>query len=501
MKNFQLNFVSDKVKLRLIQILNELEHHEICSTQRLTTVTKNTARTIITDINYLRDYLGKAANIISSKQGYTINIYHAEEYIDKKSSILEDEPLFVILERMFFNELLSIYEWADYFHVSESTMIKYLKSITKEVQAFNITLDLNPVNLIGSEADIRYFYFAFYYESDITPHTVFPSIAVQESVLQISNQFAATEETASSFGFFSYLLYLSIERILCGLEVTIHPELKALVQQDPEYVNNLPAVKTIEETFQLVVPEDEIVFMYISILCRRTVDCPQQEESFCLRYNKWGEIKKLAQEFRANMTDHSLNKKQDLILLESFFTSIKLRCLLSENSIKNIQDTNDYAKAIFPYAYQKNRIFLQKSQQFSTLFHHTLLDDICTSLTLYSETIKEQYWHTTLNIAFAIEGNEYINQYIASWVKKYFGKLQNIHFLGPSELCESYIKDQQIDLLVTNYHEYLSLPFLNLEYFLIKTVPDSTDWARLLQQINPNLLHNFPRMDSSLLMT
>lgn len=283
--------------------------------------------------------------------------------------------------------------------------------------------------------------------------------------------------------------------------MTIHPELKALVQQDPEYVNNLPAVKIIEETFQFVVPEDEIVFMYISILCRRTVDCPQQEESFCLRYNKWGEIKKLAQEFRANMTDHSLNKKHDLILLESFFTSIKLRCLLSENSIKNIQDTNDYAKAIFPYAYQKNRIFLQKSQQFSTLFHHTLLDDICTSLTLYSETIKEQYWHTTLNIAFAIEGNEYINQYIASWVKKYFGKLQNIHFLGPSELCESYIKDQQIDLLVTNYHEYLSLPFLNLEYFLIKTVPDSTDWARLLQRINPNLLHNFPRMDSSLLMT
>ncbi|OTN75894.1 hypothetical protein A5886_000970 [Enterococcus sp. 8G7_MSG3316] len=501
MKNFQLNFVSDKVKLRLIQILNELEYHPLCSTQRLTTVTKNTARTIITDINYLRDYLDKSAHITSSKQGYTLNIHNSEEYIDKKSSILEDEPLFIILERIFFNELLSIYEWADYFHVSESTMIKYLKSITNEVKAFNITLDLYPVNLIGSEADIRYFYFAFYYESDITPHTVFPSIAAQEAVLQISDQLAATEETASSFGYFSYLLYLSIERILCGLEVTINPELKALVLSDPEYVTILPAVKTIEETFQLRVPEDEIVFMYVSILCRRTVDFPQQEEYFCLRYNKWGEIKTLAHAFRESLTDHSLNKQQDLVLLESFFTSIKLRCLLSENSNKNIQDTNDYAKAIFPHAYQKNRAFLHTNQQFGDLFHDTLLEDICARLTLYSETIKEQYWHTSLNIAFAIEGNEYINQYITSWVKKYLGKFQTIHFLGPSDLCESFINDNQIDLLVTNYHEYLSLPFLDLEYFLIKTVPDSTDWARLLQRINPNILHSFTRIDTSSLIS
>lgn len=101
MKNFQLNFITDKVKLRWFQILKELESTRICTTAQLIGMTNSTARTLVNDINYLREYFDNVAEIHSSKQGYSLNIHSSENYLEKKRAILEDEPLFIILEQIF----------------------------------------------------------------------------------------------------------------------------------------------------------------------------------------------------------------------------------------------------------------------------------------------------------------------------------------------------------------------------------------------------------------
>lgn len=85
MKNFQLNFITDKVKLRWFQILKELESTGICTTAQLIGMTNSTARTLVNDINYLREYFENVADIQSSKQGYSLNIHSSETYLEKKS--------------------------------------------------------------------------------------------------------------------------------------------------------------------------------------------------------------------------------------------------------------------------------------------------------------------------------------------------------------------------------------------------------------------------------
>ena len=181
----------------------------------------------------------------------------------------------------------------------------------------------------------------------------------------------------------------------------------------------------------------------------------------------------------------------ELILLESFFTSIKLRSLLSKSGNKNIQDTNEYAKTLFSNEYKKNRAFLEKNSSFHHLFSDDHLDDICASLTIFTESIKEKYWKNPTNIAFIFEGNEYISQHLEALVRKYLGGFQNIYFLRPNELCASYIENHEIDLLVTNYNEYLTFSSLGLECLLLKTVPDASDWKKLLNKIDPQLLQKF----------
>ncbi len=491
MKNFQLNFITDKVKLRWFQILKELESTGICTTAQLIGMTNSTARTLVNDINYLREYFENVADIQSSKQGYSLNIHSSETYLEKKRAILEDEPLFIILEQIFFNELQSIYDWADYFHISESTMITYVKKIADQVKEFNITLELNPVNLIGSEADIRNFYFAFYYESDITPHTVFPSIATQEVVIKIVNLLERPNQKVSSFGYFSYLLYLSIERILCGCMVELDPELKDIVLNDPEFHRLSPAYSIVKDYFNIDLTQEEAIFIFSSVLCRRGIENPKQEKYFCERYNRWPLIIALTSSYYQMIKRNTHTQAHELILLESFFTSIKLRSLLSKSGNKNIQDTNEYAKTLFSNEYKKNRAFLEKNPSFHHLFSDDHLDDICASLTIFTESIKEKYWKNPTNIAFIFEGNEYISQHLEALVRKYLGGFQNIYFLRPNELCASYIENHEIDLLVTNYNEYLTFSSLGLECLLLKTVPDASDWKKLLNKIDPQLLQKF----------
>ncbi|MDY4306915.1 HTH domain-containing protein [Enterococcus mundtii] len=101
MKNFQLNFITDKVKLRWFQILKELESTGICTTAQLIGMTNSTARTLVNDINYLREYFENVADIQSSKQGYSLNIHSSETYLEKKERFSKMNHSLLFLNKFF----------------------------------------------------------------------------------------------------------------------------------------------------------------------------------------------------------------------------------------------------------------------------------------------------------------------------------------------------------------------------------------------------------------
>ena len=81
------------------------------------------------------------------------------------------------------------------------------------------------MNFVGSEIDIRKFFCLFYYESDINVNTIFPSINVQEAVIEITDLLKAKQLQSSSFSYFAYVLYLCVERSKRGFLVEHNPEL------------------------------------------------------------------------------------------------------------------------------------------------------------------------------------------------------------------------------------------------------------------------------------
>lgn len=58
-------------------------------------------------------------------------------------------------------------------------------------------------------------------------------------------------------------------------------------------------------------------------------------------------------------------------------------------------------------------------------------------------------------------------------------------FLTLQQLTQEILNAKHIDLLVTNYNRYLLDYIIEIDYLLLKPVPDERDWRNLEKKIDP----------------
>ena len=63
-----------------------------------------------------------------------------------------------------------------------------------------------------------------------------------------------------------------------------------------------------------------------------------------------------------------------------------------------------------------------------------------------------------------------------------------MYYPDSNELSHEYLKEKNIELLITNYSEYATEYLLDVESILLKPIPDASDWNRLLNKINTRIL-------------
>lgn len=495
MKNFQLSFVTNKSTARWFQILNAFEKSEICSASSLAEVTESTTRTIGKDIGGINEYFAGLLQISSTNQGYLFELNNYPSYEKKKASLLANEPLFLMLENIFMGELKSMDEWTDCLFLSKSTLSKYLRRIHQQLTHFDLTLTLDPVNIVGEEADIRNFFCTFFYETDITPHTVFPTVAVQQAVTEISGMFEKNSYHTASFSQYSYLLHISIERFLQGQRIQVKEVLYHALRHSIQLMHFQRINEVIDKYFEFQFPHDELVFLFVSIITKRKLQNVIVEQKFCLSYNHWPKIRELTNSFYQLLNVTSPNQKNDLILIESFFTTAKLRECLSTSANRNIWDVNTFIRKTFPKEFAFYQRFLENNPFYQELYSPQYLPDFCANLVIYIESVRERYWFPRKNIAFIFEGNHHIVQYIEGWSNRYFSCSHRVFYPDSGEVTPHYLKQNQIDLIVTNYAEHASAFRDTIECIVFKTIPSSSDWNRLLERINPDVTRQFALKD------
>ncbi|WP_347085136.1 helix-turn-helix domain-containing protein, partial [Enterococcus mundtii] len=166
MRELQIAFITNAEIRRWMRILTiiEREHHFtiVALSERLMI----SQRTMVKDVQAIKSYFGKTIELLSLYNGFHFDERDRVGYQEKKEQLLENEVLLDIVGTIFYGEPIALADLAHQYSYAESTLRRFLVKIEPILAEYNLTLTLTPVNFVGEEADIRKFFFDFYYSSE-----------------------------------------------------------------------------------------------------------------------------------------------------------------------------------------------------------------------------------------------------------------------------------------------------------------------------------------------
>ncbi|MBO1298675.1 MULTISPECIES: helix-turn-helix domain-containing protein [unclassified Enterococcus] len=483
MRQIQSSFVTNKTTLRWLHLLEYMEHVAYTPIRELSKVIKSSSRTIIEDLQNIKEYFNDSIEMKTSNIGYKLKILDIEKYFDKKKAMISNEPMFKILESIFLGEILSINEWADIFFLSPATLMRYLRKIEPILARYDLSINKSQVNLIGEEVNIRHFYFNFYYESDITPHTVFPPLIIQEIGLDLKGEEFSRDFSNVAFEEICYMIYIILERTSHGHYVKLDPGIVKLFRKE-YYLELKKLKKLLSNHLQMPICEKEIIYFYALTLSKRTVFDVDLEKIFCDKLGKEPRVIHLTERYLEEIDPPHGAVESSTVFIQSFFSNMMLKHKISPVLNTVIPDLNTFVKKEFPEEVEKNTQFLRNQLKGIPCFTLETIEDVSTVFTILMDCLKELYWGKPKKIAFLLEGNQFISQRIQVTARKNLGSYQELYFPNALDISHGYFKTNQFDIIVTNYAEHLS-NFSGAETCLLfNKIPNDTDWQRLMSLID-----------------
>lgn len=482
MLKFQLDFISNKKIKRWLIILGFLEKNEIGSAREISSLSDVAERTIILDIGEIKSEFEPFIEIDSNHLGYTLKIYDLDSYLQLKRELIQNEPLFIILESVFHGKLYSIDEWSDKLFISPTSIIRYLDKLKTTFDEYDLKIKQKPLNFIGDELNIRKFFLDFYYVSDVTPHSVFPSETIKDIAKNIYSNSKIAENNSMTFLELSYILYIVAERSNQGYGVQLP---KKLVEIYLESKN----LDQLNEYFYKIkldrLSNDERAYIFFLICSKRTL-VQEKELEFVEKFEHYFDPSVCIDNFLNNYRDFTNNIEIDNIFVRSFVLSTILKTLISPVYNKNIIDfTSD---SIEYNSTEYDKVLPIFSASFQCLTKNKYYKEIISNFLRVRQSVRDIYWNEKKTVLFLLEGDLYVRQNIEAKAIKYLN-FHKLFFIDKINY-DRFINKHTVDVIVTNYIEYVD-ELSQAKCILFKSIPDINDWQHLLIRLDPNVVYEF----------
>ncbi|MFP8918514.1 helix-turn-helix domain-containing protein [Enterococcus innesii] len=158
---------------RWLTIMNQLEEHQTMTALELAEKTRFTERTIRSDIKEMKLYFESSIVLIGGDTGYHFSFHSPVHYMKKKQALLDNEPLFILIDQLVEGQCLTNQEWAEKLLVSTASFARIkrrLVQVLKEHYQVAIVSRLNQLQ--GSEAAIRQLMYDFYFTLALYPKEI-----------------------------------------------------------------------------------------------------------------------------------------------------------------------------------------------------------------------------------------------------------------------------------------------------------------------------------------
>ncbi len=347
------------------------------------------------------------------------------------------------------------------------------------------------VDIIGDEINIRHFFHDFFYQSDITSHTVIPSIEAQEIAMSLRKEHFFQEYSKISFFDFNYIIFITLERFIKGNNIIVFSKdklfLKNQLLKHMKLINLSHVKEMIKIFYNVELTDEERTYMYILLISRRSIESLEAEENFIKHFSYWPETIYLAEELIHRFEIRGERKKRTIIFFNSFFTSLFLKYTVSPILVKNFDSFPYHIKKIHPNIYDICHEFI--SEELTNFLHlnHEQVDSISADMTLFIDSVNNKNSLSKKNILLLLEGNQFIVNSIQTRIYKYFYNHHNLNFPDITELNSSYFDTHQFDIVVTNYFEYLEQFDIKSPTIILEPVPTTSNWKELFRILAPDL--------------
>lgn len=486
MRDLQMKFISSHANVRWFKILNIVEDERSFTIKNLADRTGVSQRTVIKDINYLKDFFEGCAGFVSGVNGYQFEEIDLLRYKQQKCKLIQSELLFEIIGNIFFGEKETIEDVVDYYNSSESTVRRLLLQIQPTLEAYGLKLKLYPIDIIGSEGALRKFFKDFYYIGEKTPHTLFPPNHLYQVINQLVHHLESYEVgSGMTPAAFYYSFFIAIERYQNGYAISLPSDLKVILYNDKDFLLLYSIYTDLEAAFDVLLPMEEFGWVYLVAIGKRTIDRPDQEKTFYDKYNLWPVISQVATAYINENGIDMWNQNDIETFIRSFFLSKKINNSFSPAENKVMNEVNRAVKENFPDSFARNFRFLTAHQDLLA-FSACFLEDICVSLTMYSEMLNE-FYSLPKKVLFLLEGDHLICQNMHMLAQQILGYRNKIITLPLSKLSKEVIQREKIDLIVTNYAQFLTDLNIDTNFVLVNSIMNRKDWERVIEKVNPSM--------------
>lgn len=459
---------SIKRKIKILQIL--LEANRLVSLKTFSDLCDVSFKTIQQDVAYLIDNLPNALLLEEFNHTLSLEKYGpSREIVTYIDSLISDNPIFHIIESIFYEEKKDLVTYALDLYISESTMKNYIRTFRNVLKDFRLDLDTTTFSLVGDEANIRYFFFQYFRSIHESSAPIIHNDQYHE-ITEVLEKMKRDYDLNLNFDYYRATIWMFI--IEKRIENQHFIEFDASILEKYENKDSYRRFKTAFSTyFHSKVPKEnnrnqEILFSYFA-----------QVDTIIYESNSSYLTNDFIQEFT----------EQDL-LITNFFIASKQNLVLNHKAKSAIQSylTNLSILTECTDLFQKySRILIRKaknnySDTFSIWCHilknheyFSQVEDVAARLTLLYEVKK----YNKKKVLFALTGDSSSVSYYKALAKKVIPNDVEYHFLFNRPLTNELLSTLQIDLCVYNFEPQLHLTSSDL--YRLSDIPLDTEWQEL----------------------
>lgn len=477
MDSLGYELIVDKVIRRKINFLHAIKS-EPKTIAELADILNVSVKTILNTVQELKNELPSDIflEVIDSRVLY-LKIHNYFSFSHYIKSLLNNNPLFPVIESIFRGESKNIEDYAEEIFISERTLRTYLSVLKQNLASYNLSLSKKPLDIIGNEADIRYFYFNYFryaHEQPVSDTQKDNAIATYK----ILDSLAKKQGIVLHVDYYRLLSWLQIfeQRILQGHTLTLSPEIISKYSQTESFRIFENGFTHYFEANTILKNISKSEFVYAFVVRLNSVIYEDDTVFFMADYTKYiNEFDFIVNQFLTLQNVHPTLHANLKIKIQCFLTNLLFLTDITPLFQKTNTELNNQVSHKYKTTLDTWKSLLNENQKW--LFP----EDIAVNLSLITATHLKLNEYKEKKILIALSGEPAALNYFTTIAKKTLPKKLDCFFIFNKPITDNLLETLSIDICVYNFTPLEPLSATTL--IRLSDTPTQDEWYSLLNSL------------------